>query len=190
MMNRVRLSVLAAAAAMSLAGCAAGDKAATAVQGAVQAQTTPTLSTTDATFFDLASRAGIEEVTFGQLARDQAGRQSVKAFAVRMVDEQTALNQQLTRLAQTKGVTPPDTMDTTHTDAFARLQTLHGRAFDVAYLNGQATDHAATLKLFQNEAQTGADPDVKAFAQNTIPTLQMHLDTARRLGGRVMRPAS
>lgn len=190
MLNRARLSLLAAAAVLSLAGCASGDKAATEVQGAVQAQTTPTLSTTDATFFDLASRAGIEEVTFGQLARDQAGRQSVKAFATRMVDEHTAMNQQLTRLAQTKGVTPPDTMDTAHTNAFARLQMLHGRAFDTAYLNGQATDHAATLKLFQNEAATGTDPDVKAFAQNSIQALQMHLDTARRLGGRVQPPVT
>ena len=64
-MNRPTNLVLAVALALS--ACAEGDKAATQVQAAAQAQATPTLSTTDATFLDLASRAGIAEVT----ARDR-----------------------------------------------------------------------------------------------------------------------
>jgi len=35
------------------------------------------------------------------------------------------------------------------------------------------------LKLLQTEASDGADPDIKAFAQQTIPTVQKHLDMAK-----------
>lgn len=184
MTTSFRATLISAVAALALSGCAATEKAATQVQGAAQAQTTPTLSTTDATFFDLAARSGIEAVTFGQLARDQAGRAAVKLFATRMVDEHTTVNQQLVQLARVKGINPPTSMDDPHDTQFAQLQALHGRAFDRAYLNGQVTDHQATLQLFQNEARSGTDPDVKAFAANTVPAIQMHLDMARRLGGR------
>ena len=173
----------AAIAGLPLAGCATAEKASTQVQGAVQAQTTPTLSTTDATFFDNASRSGIEEVTFSQLARQHAVRSSTRTFAVKMVDAHTPVNQQLTQLAATKSITPPTTMDDTHQTAYAALAKLHGRAFDRAYLNAQATDHAATLQVFQNEAQNGTDPDVKAFAARIAPQIQGHLDMVEKLGG-------
>ena len=60
-----------------------------------------------------------------------------------------------------------------------------GRAFDRTYLNGQATDHAAVLALFQTEAQSGTDPDVKAFAARVAPDIQAHLTMAEKLGGHV-----
>ncbi len=178
-----KFMLAAAVAALPLVGCATAEKASTQVQGAVQAQTTPTLSTTDSTFFDNASRSGIEEVTFSQLARQQATRSSTRAFAVKMVDGHTTVNQQLTQLAMTKGITPPTTMDTTHQAAYDALGKLHGRAFDRTYLNGQATDHAATLQVFQNEAQNGTDPEVKAFAARIAPEIQSHLNMAEKLGG-------
>jgi putative membrane protein len=37
-------------------------------------------------------------------------------------------------------------------------------------------DHQETIKEFQLEANSGKDPDARAFAAATLPTLQIHLD--------------
>ncbi len=182
-----KLLLAAAIAALPLAGCATSKKPAAA---AAPAPATPALSSADAVFFDQASRSGIEEVTFGQLARQHATRASTRAYGLKMVDVHTPVNQQLTQLAASKGVTPPATMDDAHQASYDMLSKLRGRAFDRTYLNGQATDHAATLQLFQNEAQNGADPDAKAFAARIAPDIQSHLTMAKRLGGHVMADAS
>jgi 3-hydroxyisobutyrate dehydrogenase len=177
-----RLGLLSASG-LALACCAATERAETQVTAVAQAQAVPTLSTADAAFIDQAGRAGIEEVTFGQLARAQAAHAAVRDFGMRMVDDHTRLNQALTQLAARKQIAPTVSMDTAHQDAFDALQQLHGRAFDRAYLNGQVTDHQTVLALFRQEAASGADRDVKAFAANAIPMLDMHLHLAERLGG-------
>ena len=181
-----KLLLAAAITALPLAGCTTPPPPAPVAQ----APTPPAVSAVDTAFFNQASQSGIEEVTFGQLARQHAVRASTRNFATRMVDAHTPVNQQLTQLAASKGVTAPTTMDDTHQTSYAALGKLHGRAFDRAYLNGQATDHAATLQLFQNEAQNGTDPDVKAFAARVAPDVESHLTMAKRLGGRVEADAT
>jgi putative membrane protein len=37
------------------------------------------------------------------------------------------------------------------------------------------------VQLFKDEAQNGTDPDVKALAQQLLPTLEHHLEMAQRL---------
>ncbi len=185
MTRHATLRLLAAAVTLPLLGCAAtADRAATRVQAVAQATTSPTLSTKDAAFIDRAARAGIEEVTFGQLARTEAVRASTRDFGLRMVNAHTAINQELTRLAKSKRIAPPLAMDLTHQQEYAALEKLHGGAFDRAYLNGQATDHQTLLALFEDEAARGADPQVRAFAARAAPQIRKHLRNAERLGGR------
>ncbi len=176
--------------ALPLLGCVAADRAATHVQAAAQASTNPTLSTRDAAFFDQAARAGIEAVTFGQLARTQTASTAIRAFAVRVIADSTTINQKLTRLAATKRINPPLQMDLAHQQAYAALAKLHGRDFDLAYLNSQATDRKAMLALFEDEARNGADRQVRAFAQRTVPAIRTLLRDAERLGGRPAPAAS
>jgi putative membrane protein len=184
-----RFASIGLCAALPLLGCAAADKAATQVQAAAQASSSPTLSTADAAFFDQAARAGIEEVTFGQLARTQAARAAVRDFALRMVDTHTTINQDLTRLAARKQIAPPLDMDPAHQQQYTVLQALTPRSFDRAYLDGQASDHRAMLALFHAEAAHGADPQVRAFAARLAPQLAQDLHLAERLGGHPLPPA-
>lgn len=180
-----RAALIAGVALLSLAACSQrAENAATTVQSAAQAQTTPTLSTTDATFINMAGTSGIEEVTFGQLAATKANGAAVRRFAQQMVSDHTMVNQQLESLAQRKQMTPPSSMDMRHEQLYQQLQGLKGRAFDRAYLNGQVQDHQMAVQAFQTEAQSGSDPEVKAFAQQYLPTLQQHLQMAQTLAGR------
>ena len=42
---------------------------------------------------------------------------------------------------------------------------------------------ARAVKLFQTQAKSGKDDDLKAFAEKTLPTLKKHLEMARKVAG-------
>ena len=176
-----RTTLLAAVAMLSLVGCQQTEKAATDVKSAAQAQTNPTLSTSDVTFINTAATAGVEEVQFGDLAKTKATTPAIRSFASQMVKDHTAANEKLTALATSKQLTPPTSMDTTHDNAYDALKSSKGRAFNKAYMDGQVQDHMQVVQAFKDEAQNGTDPDVKAFAQQLVPTLEHHLALAQRL---------
>jgi putative membrane protein len=44
-------------------------------------------------------------------------------------------------------------------------------------------DHEQDVALFKKEAESGSDPNLKAFAQKTLPTLEQHLSLAKNLPG-------
>ena len=180
MSRHIALAAALLAAAFA-AGCQSSQKAATTVESAAQAQTTPSLSTTDATFINTVGGGGIAEVKFGQLAQSRATRGDIRQFAAQMVTDHSAANQELTTLAQGKKMTPPTDMDLTHRRLYDKLSAMTGTAFDQTYMESQVQDHTAVVAAFQNEISNGSDPDIKAFAQKHLPTIQHHLDMARTI---------
>jgi putative membrane protein len=56
------------------------------------------------------------------------------------------------------------------------------------------TNHRANIPNFEREASRGADPDLKQFASNTVPTLKEHLEMAQKaqksLGGQKANTSS
>jgi len=44
-------------------------------------------------------------------------------------------------------------------------------------------DHQEAVDLFDEEAKSGQDPALKAFAAQTLPTLEHHLAMAKALTG-------
>jgi putative membrane protein len=62
------------------------------------------------------------------------------------------------------------------------MQTLDGASFDRSYASSMGVSaHEETIALFRKEAQQGKDPDVKAFATKTLPTLEHHLKMSKDL---------
>jgi putative membrane protein len=182
MTTRVRWAILALTlAVLPLMACSQTEKAATTAQSAVQAQMNPTLSTSDATFINTAAAGGAAEVQFGQLAAQKGGTAAVRRFGQQMVDDHGKIDQELMQLAQQKKISPSTGMDATHQASYDDLQKLRGRAFDRQYLQGQLQDHQATVRAFEQEAQSGTDPDVKAFATRNLPTIQRHLDELQKM---------
>jgi putative membrane protein len=45
----------------------------------------------------------------------------------------------------------------------------------------QIRDHEKTIALFEREAKSGKDAELKAFAEKTLPTLKEHLSMVRDL---------
>jgi len=45
-------------------------------------------------------------------------------------------------------------------------------------MQAMVTDHTKDVNEFKAESKSGADPDVKSWAANTLPTLESHLKMA------------
>jgi putative membrane protein len=135
----------------------------------------------DKKFLKDAALGGMTEVELGKLATQKAARDDVKQFGQRMVDDHTKAGDQLKQVAS-KGKMPiPDALDSKHQSRIDKLSKLSGETFDKAYLKDQLKDHQTDVKEFSAEAQSGTDPNIKAFAASTLPTLQEHLEMVKNL---------
>jgi len=139
----------------------------------------------DQTFITKAAQGGLAEVTFGNLAKQNGSSDAVKEFGNRMVTDHSQANDQLRQLAQQKGITLPSHMDAKDKRVNKLLQSKQGAAFDQAYIRDMVEDHEADVAEFRKEATNGKDPEVKAWAQKTLPVLEQHLATAKQVAGQV-----
>jgi putative membrane protein len=137
----------------------------------------------DMKFAMTAAQDGMTEVELGRLAVQKGTSDAVKQFGQRMIDDHSTANQQLMQLASSKGMTLPTTLDAKHAAMVAKFQRLSGAQFDRAYAKQMVQDHRKAVDLFQKEADRGMDADLKAFASQTLPTLQGHLSMAQALNG-------
>jgi putative membrane protein len=142
----------------------------------MSAGTAAKVSAADRKFVEKAASGGMAEVQAAQLAQQKSQDPKVKDFAQQMITDHTAANQQLTTIAQQKGLTIPASLDAKDQKEIDKLQSLSGTKFDRVYMKSQARDHEAMLKLLQREASSGKDPDLKSFADQTAPTVQKHID--------------
>lgn len=129
----------------------------------------------DSSFIKSAAEGGMSEVELGQLAQQKAMNPAVKGFGAMMVKDHTAANEKLKALAATKQVGLPDSPSVMQKASKAKLDMMSGDSFDKSYVKGMIDDHKDDIKEFQKEVVDGKDPQVKAFAAATLPTLKMHL---------------
>lgn len=138
--------------------------------------------TPDASFYKKAAEGGLAEVQLGQLAQEKSNNPAVKDFGALMVKDHSAANDKLKSIAATKKISLPASPGAGEMASKEKqLQMLSGEAFDSSYIKGMVKDHEEDIKEFQREAKNGQDPDAKAFAAATLPTLQEHLKKIRAI---------
>jgi len=142
--------------------------------------TTPKGATTDSSWLVMASEANLAEVDAGKLAQSKAASTEIRQFAQQMVEDHTKSNQELTDLAQKKGITLPTRADEKHRKSTADLADLSGLEFDRKYADMMVSEHEKAVALFESHSNS-TDSDVKAFVDKTLPTLRHHLQMARDL---------
>jgi putative membrane protein len=158
-----------------------------AAPGFAQAKKSASGAVPDQAFVLEAAKGGMAEVEVGKLAVDKASNADVKKFGQRMVDDHSKANDELKAIASSKHITLPASLDAKDKAMYDRLSKLSGAAFDRAYMQAMVTDHVTDVAAFKREAQTGNDPEVKAFAAKTLPTLEDHLKMARSTDTQVVR---
>jgi putative membrane protein len=153
------------------------DKAKSETTKKTEKSTPAPLNDKDKDFMQTAAKDGMMEVEMGKMGQKQAKNAEVKKFATRMVTDHSKANAQLKALAKKKGVT----LDT----AAPKEHKIDDANFDKDYMDQMVKDHEKDVAAFEEEAKDGSDPDVKAWANKTLPTLKKHLELAKQIQGKL-----
>jgi len=153
------------------------NSAANAISNAASSVT----GTSDSSFVNEAAIGGISEVELGKLASTKAANAEVKKFGQMMVTDHSKANEELKALATKKGWTLPTESDSSHKSTLDTLKNKSGADFDKEYVEEMVDDHVEDVKAFEDKAKNATDPDLKAFAEKTLPTLRKHLDAIKAI---------
>ena len=137
----------------------------------------------DQEFLNTAAQTDMIEAHLGKLAQDQASAQPVKDYGQMLVTDHTQDYQAACRvLAQQTGLTIPTAIDAAHNKSMiGPMHALKGTAFDHKYIQEMVAGHTEALALYKKEAQDAKNPAIRSYAEQTIPTLQKHLDDAKAI---------
>jgi putative membrane protein len=128
-----------------------------------------------------AAHGGAAEVELGKLAQTQGSDPKVKEFGQKMANDHSKAGDELKTAAS--GMDLPQEPDKKQKAAEERLGKMQGAQFDKEYARMMLKDHKEDIALFKKEANSGQDPNLKAYAQKTLPTLEEHLRMAEQLPG-------
>lgn len=141
------------------------------------------VSAMDRMFMVKAAHINIGEVKAGQLALTRAVNANVRDYAQMMITEHSRANMQLKRVAAQARVNLPNDTDRKHKAVANRLAKFSGAPFDREFMRAMVVGHQQAIALFQKEAQSGRDPQARAYATQMLPGLRKHLQHAQQLAG-------
>lgn len=135
------------------------------------------------TFIDKVSVSNKFEIDTSGLALKYGKSADVKTFAQQMIVDHTKAGTDFkASLAQANIEPPADSLDVGHTAKYAKLRLFTTeKGFDSAYVDAQLQAHEDAVATFKDYAANGPTTAVKAFAENTLPTLEHHLEMAKAL---------
>lgn len=107
----------------------------------------------------------------------------IRQIAAKMCSELAEYLPKLEALAQSKNFTLPDGLPTYLTARYAALIRNQNGNLGQQYLQDQISSHEDAVAVFQLEVATGMDPDVKAGANEVLPTMEANLATLKKLAG-------
>ncbi|HEV2671952.1 MAG TPA: DUF4142 domain-containing protein [Gemmatimonadales bacterium] len=135
------------------------------------------------------------DIDAGKFAETRTKNPAVKQFAATMITDHSAVNVQAAALAKKLGVTPADnavsqSLQTGAAEARKNLESLHGAAFDRAYIAREVGYHQAVLDALDKLLiPTTDNAELKKLLQDVRPAIAAHLEHAKQLHAQLAAPA-
>jgi putative membrane protein len=133
----------------------------------------------DKSFLTDVIQGNLAEISVGQLAQEKGGSDGVRNFGQMLVKDHSDNNDKAKSLAQSEGVAVPNDPTPEAKALHEKLSKLSGDAFDKEFAAAMVEGHKKVIEKFEAEAK--GNDDVAKFAQQTLPTLKHHLETAQSL---------
>ncbi|HTK19960.1 MAG TPA: DUF4142 domain-containing protein [Mucilaginibacter sp.] len=131
-------------------------------------------------FIKAAIDGGRTEVKLSVSAARISQNPRIVRFAKMMITDHTKGIEELKAIRKKELINSNDALSTEHKELIDSLSRLSGTDFDKAYIATMVADHEKTVDLFREETQERA-PSVQSFARKTLPTIEMHLDSAKAI---------
>jgi putative membrane protein len=146
-----------------------------------QAQSSGSLTANEQQFLQMAAQTDMTQAHLGQMAQQQSDRQDVKNFGQTLDQSHTKDCETLTAIASRNGATIPKGIDAQHQSVVDGYKNLTGKKFDKQFLHQEKQMHRSVIDQYKHEAAQGENPALREYANNTLPTLEDHLNKVQEL---------
>lgn len=130
----------------------------------------------DAQFLVDAAAMNLETISLGQLAQEKSNDMHVKELGKFMEDEHGVSLGALTELAKSKTVSLPTSQTEKGQEDYKKLNEKTGHDFGKHYSEMMVNAHKDAITLFEKASADATDPEIKAWATESLPSLRAHLD--------------
>lgn len=182
------LASVAAAALLSVAACspkaptdtaAPADTASTDTSAPAMA---PAATSPAQDFANDAAYGDMLEIDASKAAQTKSTNADVKSFAAMLIRDHTATTAKLKTLATNASLVLPTALDSSHQMLADNISNADaGKGFDDKYLDTVIDAHEAAISKFEAYSRDGADPALKQFAADTLPTLRAHFNRGKTI---------
>jgi putative membrane protein len=123
------------------------------------------------------------EIAAAALAADVLQNEDLKSYPQSMLIEHAKNSQQLEGVALVNGIEAPPYLQQQQIQWLAILYNpnLTPRQFAEQYFDIMTRSQQIGAQLYQQEAQSGQNPDLRRFAQLKLPAMQQHLQDAQQI---------
>ena len=135
----------------------------------------------DRIFVHKMTDGGFAEAHFGQLAVQKASSDDVKKLGQKMVDDHTALDNNMKPVADELGVRAPSKLAKEDQEEFDKLSALSGSAFEKEYLAYTLRSQRMDLHEFRMEIAQTNDPLIRDTISGVQPIVVGHLYMVNKL---------
>jgi predicted outer membrane protein/sporulation protein YlmC with PRC-barrel domain len=123
------------------------------------------------------------EIQSSELVKDRTRNEQVRQFADRMIRDHRAASDRLKAVSGNQTV--PANLDQQHQKTLEQVRSANDDRIDRVYIDLQVQAHKDAVAMFDRYGQTGDDPRLKQFAQQTLPNLREHLQAAEQIQARL-----
>ncbi len=125
--------------------------------------------------------AGMAEVELTQLAQTKAVTPEIKQFAGMLHNDHMQLNDEVKKLAGERNITLPAATSEDQKKLMVDMKAKTGKNFDKEFIQKIISKHNNSIDLFEKAIKDVNDSGVRTFADNTLPKLRMHRDSAQAI---------
>jgi putative membrane protein len=131
-------------------------------------------------FVEEAAQQSLFQNNSAQIALEKGTLPEVKEFARQMIADHERFDKQLRQLGQSQHMAVPTEPSVASKAKQLRLES-RDDSFDRIYIDSQAETLEQRLMLFKKEAMSSQNPQLKAFAQSALPSIEKQAKTASDL---------
>ena len=174
--TRQVLYFLLVVAALSVAACNRGDNV-----EAAREKRQPTVTPAEQEFLMKAADANLSKIDVARLAMHKSQNSDVKDFANMIQSDGASALEDLTDLMNEKGLSLPNTLSPEMKTEIETMTALSGAELDREFANMMVAQHEKEIGMYHDQLEIAQTPDVRKYAEDLLPRLEMHLEKAQRL---------
>ncbi len=136
----------------------------------------------DSEFLVAAAESDLMEIELGKLGVTKGTHAEIKKFGNMLVSDHTKSANQMKPFAEKLGVALPGAITEKGKESYNKLNDQKaGQEFDEKFAEMMVKNHEDAVSMMQKASETANDPEIRAWAATMVPTLQMHLEHAKKL---------